>query len=134
MITIYFDGGAAPTNPGNAAGACVLVLPDGSKLVNSIYLGITTNNVAEYQGCILGLKGALELDYRDACIYGDSELIIKQLKGEYKVKNPGLKPLHAEATSLLRKFNSFQLQWIPREKNTLADRAATEAIMLGVSG
>jgi len=118
--TLHFDGGSRG-NPGPAAAAAVLSDGQGVVLAEcSEYLGEATNNVAEYTGLIIGLKKALELGLKRLDIYGDSELIIKQIKGEYRVKNPGMKPLYQEATALLTKFE-WQITHVLRAENKEAD-------------
>ena len=92
------------------------------------FLGKQTNNFAEYQGLLLGLKHAKELGYRHVEVRADSQLLIRQLKGEYAVRHAGLKPLHAEALRLLRGFDSYQLEHVPREENALADEMSNRAI------
>ena len=92
------------------------------------YLGRQTNNVAEYEGLLLGLKHARELGYREVEVRADSQLLILQLKGEYAVRHAGLKPLHAEALRVLRSFDRFDLQHVPREENALADEMSNRAI------
>jgi len=92
------------------------------------YLGRQTNNVAEYQGLLLGLQHAQELGYRAVEVRADSQLLIRQLKGEYAVRHAGLKPLHAEALRLLRGFEKVDLKHVPREENSLADEMSNRAI------
>lgn len=81
-VKIYFDGGSRG-NPGPAAGAAVIVLPDGSKEVITEFFDRTTNNVAEYTGLIIGLEKAQELGIKDAIVKGDSNLVVKQVRGEW---------------------------------------------------
>lgn len=130
--TIYFDGGAEP-NPGPASGAAVLDLPDGDSITVAVKLGVATNNVAEYSGCIVGLKKALELGFCCVHIKGDSQLVIRQLQGEYAVKAANLRPLFLEAQQLLERFDSYQLEWIPRSQNSRADAAAGEVLAVNHS-
>jgi len=97
--------GGARGNPGPAAAACVLSSPSGELLgEHAQLLGRTTNNVAEYRALLLGLERARELGASEVEVIGDSELIAKQVLGEYKVKNEALRPLHREATAALRAF------------------------------
>ena len=93
------------------------------------YLGENiTNNQAEYGGLILGLEKAIELGIKHLHVYGDSQLVINQVTGKYGCYNEGLIPLQRKASELSQRFQSCQLQWIPREKNSKADEAATKAI------
>jgi ribonuclease HI len=92
------------------------------------FLGETTNNVAEYEALIWGLENALEAGVDDIEVLMDSELIVKQLLGQYKVKNAGLKPLFVKAMELRRQFSAFAVRHVRREENTLADALANEAM------
>jgi len=92
------------------------------------YLGKQTNNVAEYRGLILGLRRAAELGADELEVVADSELIIRQLTGIYRVKSPVLKELHAEAMALLKGFRKVKLKHIPREDNVEADEMSNRAI------
>lgn len=124
---IYFDGTASP-NPGPAAGAAVIDLPTGESLIATLDLGVQTNNVAEYSGAIAGLKKALELGCKRVKLFGDSQLVIYQLSGRYAVKNAVLKLLHSEAIQLLKQFEEYLLDWIPRSQNSRADAAANNVL------
>jgi ribonuclease HI len=126
-LTIYTDG-ASRNNPGEA-GAGVFIMQDGL-LFEQIaqYLGTTTNNVAEYTAAITGLERAVQLGASSVRLFADSELIVKQINGLYKVKNEGLKPLHARARELIAKIASVEVQYIPREQNKEADSLANKAI------
>ena len=124
-----FTDGAARGNPGPAGAG--FVISDGNGHVvfeGSEYLGETTNNQAEYRALTHGLAKALELDFSNIDISMDSELIVKQVKGEYKVKNQGLKPLYKEVKELLNKFVEFNIKHIRRENNKEADRLANRAV------
>jgi ribonuclease HI len=92
------------------------------------FLGHTTNNVAEYKALLLGLERALALGVREVEVRADSELLIKQLKGQYRVLNEGLRPLYEQAVALLRRFAGTRLKHVRREHNTEADRLANEGI------
>jgi ribonuclease HI len=117
------------TRTGATRAGAVLIGEDGQVIERlGRYLGERTNNQAEYRGCILGLERAKQLGASDVEVYADSELLVRQLAGQYKVKNEGLKPLHLEAQSLLRSFRRFKLTHIPREENTLADEMSNRAI------
>ena len=127
-IRVYSDG-AARGNPGPAGAGAVLTDSAGNVIARlGRYLGRQTNNVAEYEGLLLGLKHARELGYREVEVRADSQLLILQLKGEYAVRHAGLKPLHAEALRVLRSFDRFDLQHVPREENALADEMSNRAI------
>jgi ribonuclease HI len=128
LLRVFSDG-AARGNPGLAGAGAVVTTPDGKVLARrGRFLGKTTNNVAEYQGLILGLQAAQELGAREVEVRADSQLLIRQLKGEYAVKHAGLKPLHAEALRLLVSFDRYTLQHVPREENALADEMSNRAI------
>lgn len=128
LLRVYSDG-AARGNPGPAGAGAVIVDPAGQVLARrGRFLGTTTNNVAEYKGLLLGLEAARELGAREIQVRADSQLLIRQLKGEYAVKHPGLKPLHAEALRLLGSFEKVDLEHVPREENKLADEMSNRAI------
>ena len=121
--------GASRGNPGPAAAGIVLYDPQGLLRVNTgRYLGETTNNVAEYQALLLGLAEAHRLEVHKLRIFADSELMVKQLTGRYRVKSPHLIPLWQEAVNALKKFESWAINHVPREENHLADAAANRAI------
>ena len=125
---LWTDGGARG-NPGPAGAGAILKAPDGTVLAaESHYLGHTTNNVAEYRALLLGLERALALGVRRIEVRADSELLIKQLLGEYRVKNEGLKPLFAEAKAFLARFDSYVLTHVRRELNAEADQLANDGI------
>ncbi len=126
-LTIYTDG-ASRNNPGES-GAGVYILQDGEPFEQiARYLGTTTNNVAEYTAAIIGLEHAVKVGARRVSLFADSELMVKQINGQYKVKNEGLKPLHAKARDLIARIGSVEVQYIPREKNREADALANKAI------
>ncbi len=130
LIT-YSDGGARG-NPGPAgAGAVVLDQATGQVLAEiSLYLGEMTNNQAEYRALLTALTKANELNAQSITCYLDSELIVEQMKGRYKVKNPGLKELYLQAVELIG-LKQVTFKHIPREKNSHADRLANEAMDRG---
>jgi ribonuclease HI len=129
QATLYFDGGTHPMNPGHGGAGAVLVLEDGTKYSFSQYLGEKkTNNQAEYGGLLLGFSKALELKITHIEVYGDSQLIVNQVNGDYACHNEGLYPLYSQARSLFLQFQSCSLNWIRREKNSMADAAASNAI------
>jgi ribonuclease HI len=92
------------------------------------YLGEKTNNVAEYEGLLLGLRRAIDLGAREVEVLADSQLVIRQLAGVYRVRNQGLKPLFDEAKRLLGRFKKVELRHIPREMNAAADEMSNRAI------
>lgn len=123
-----FDGGSRG-NPGHAGVGVVLAAADGTPLVTlGRYIGTATNNVAEYMALIVALGEAAKLGAENLHVRGDSELIIKQMRGEYRVKNPGLKELYEKAQSLVRQFAQVRFEHNLREHNTLADRLANRAM------
>jgi ribonuclease HI len=126
-LTIYTDG-ASRNNPGEA-GAGVFILRDG-KAVEKIarYLGTTTNNIAEYTAAIIGFERAVKLGASKVRLCADSELLVKQLNGQYRVKNEGLRPLYQKVKELIAKIGSVEVQYIPREMNKEADALANKAI------
>lgn len=129
MGAIVWTDGAARGNPGPAGGGARLEDRDGKVLGEaSVFLGETTNNVAEYRALLLGLELALEKGVDDIEVRADSELMIRQLSGVYRVKNPKLKPLYTEAMALLGKFERTKLVHVPREQNREADRLANQGI------
>jgi len=126
-LTIYTDG-ASRNNPGEA-GAGVYILRAGEPFDRiARYLGTTTNNIAEYTAAIIGLERAVEAGATAVRLYADSELLVKQINGQYKVKNEGLKPLHAKAKELIARIGRVEVQYIPRAQNKEADALANKAI------
>ena len=122
MITAYFDGGSRG-NPGPAGWGAYIVNDDGTVLAElSGALGVATNNVAEYTGLIAALQWAADNDVTAMAIKGDSLLIVEQMRGNYKVKNEGLKPLHMKARMLVMQIGNVSFAHVPREKNKDADR------------
>ncbi len=128
MELIIYTDGASRNNPGEA-GAGIYMLRDGVPIERiARYLGTTTNNIAEYTAAIIGLERAVQLGASIVKLNADSELLVKQLNGLYKVKNEGLKPLHARAKELIARIGSVEVQYIPRERNKEADALANKAI------
>lgn len=127
-VRLYTDG-AARGNPG-PAGAGAVLYDDQGKVLERLgrYLGVQTNNVAEYQGVLLGLERALEMGAKEIDVLADSLLVINQLKGEWKIKHEGLKPLAAKARGLLERFDRYSLRHVPREMNEQADEMSNRAI------
>jgi len=127
-VVVNVDGGARG-NPGPAAVAAVAVSADGEPLAErGEYIGEATNNVAEYRALLLGLMLARELGASDVEVVNDSELVARQIGGEYKVKHAGLKPLFLEAMRELREFDSWAVRPVRREQNTRADELVNEAL------
>ena len=124
-----FTDGAARGNPG-PAGAGAVILDEGGRVLARLgrFLGKQTNNVAEYQGLLLGLRRARQMGARDVEVRADSQLLVRQLDGKYAVKNEVLRRLHEEALALLRSFERYELMHIPREQNDLADEMSNRAI------
>jgi probable phosphoglycerate mutase len=122
LIVAYIDGGARG-NPG-PAGYGVRIEDGDGELLAELHggLGIATNNVAEYNGLLAALRCAVERGERDVRIRADSELLVKQMRGEYRVKNEGLKPLFLEACSLIRRIGHVTFTHVPRAQNKEADR------------
>ena len=122
------DGGARG-NPGPAAYGYVLEAEDGTVLdARGEAIGVATNNVAEYRGLLAGLQKAVELGVDEVEVVSDSELLVKQMLGEYKVKNEALQELSSEATRLARQLRRVTYRGIRREHNDLADRLVKEAL------
>ena len=128
MITIYIDGGSRG-NPGPAGYGVRVEGDDGAVLDRfSGAAGIATNNVAEYRGLIAGLEWAAARGHRRVHVRSDSELLVRQMRGEYRVRNAGLQPLHLEARSLMRRIGHVTFEHVRRELNRDADLLANEAM------
>lgn len=125
--TIYTDGGSRG-NPGPAAYAYVIKRPGEVDIEEMGYLGQTTNNIAEYTGLVKALEHANELGGKQLVVNSDSELMVKQLNGQYKVKNEGLRPLYNQAVALRRQFDSVTIMHIYRDQNSQADALCNEAM------
>jgi ribonuclease HI len=127
-LTLQFDGGSRG-NPGPAGIGVVVSAADGTSLVTlGRFIGRATNNVAEYRALITAMQEAIKLGAKKVIIRGDSELVIKQMRGEYRVKNPELKILYEEAQTLLSKFLQVNIEHNLRHKNELADKLANLAM------
>jgi ribonuclease HI len=125
---IHADGGSRG-NPGEAGAGAVISDSRGRTLKElKVYLGIASNNEAEYQAAILALERALEFGVRRVTLFLDSELVVRQLRGEYRVREPRLKSLHQKARETLNRFSQYSILSIPREENRRADQLANEAI------
>ncbi len=127
-LTVHVDGGSRG-NPGPAAIAAVVSDADG-EVVDSAgtVIGRATNNVAEYRALLFGIERAAALGATELDLVGDSELIVKQVRGEYKVKDPNMKPLHAAAKAALADFDDWSIRHVKRELNAEADRLVNEAL------
>jgi len=121
--------GAARGNPGDA-GCGAAICDENGNLVKELsrYLGPTTNNVAEYQGLLMGLDALIELGRKRIRVHSDSQLLVRQLNGEYRVKDEKLKVLYQRAQTLLRQFDSCRIVHVYREMNEVADRLANRGI------
>ena len=129
---VHVDGGSRG-NPGPSGAGAVIRDPSG-KVVRRLakYLGVATNNVAEYEALILALEEAASISDLDSLtVYADSQLMVRQIKGEYRVKNEALKGLYAIAIKLVESFQDFEIRHIPREENSDADKLANEAMDKG---
>jgi ribonuclease HI len=128
------DGGARG-NPGPAAYGYVLEAEDGTVLdARGEAIGVATNNVAEYRALVAGLEQAVERGVTELEVVSDSELLVKQMRGEYKVKNAALRELVLDASSLARKVGRVTYRAVRREHNELADRLVNEALDRSESG
>jgi ribonuclease HI len=127
-VVVYVDGGARG-NPGPAGIGAVVTDAEGNVLTRANdFIGEATNNQAEYRALLLGLTLASQLGAREVEVVNDSQLIARQISGEYRVKKADLKPLHAQALARLRAFERWQVRSVPREQNELADGLVNEAI------
>jgi ribonuclease H / adenosylcobalamin/alpha-ribazole phosphatase len=129
--TLWTDGGARG-NPGPAAYGYVLEAEDGAVLAShGEAIGTATNNVAEYRALIAGLEKAAELGVGELEVVSDSELLVKQMRREYKVKNDTLRGLFEQASALAKRLGSVRYTAVRREHNELADRLVNEALDAG---
>jgi len=127
-VTIYTDGGAQP-NPGPAGTGIVILDESGAVIFEASHsIGHATNNQAEYKAVITGLQEAARLQAEHVQLRSDSELLVKQIKGEYRVRNPDLKPLFEHTRELMRAFQSCHVSHIRREQNTAADALSRKAL------
>jgi ribonuclease HI len=127
MIEVYTDGGSRG-NPGKAA--CAFVIFQDGKLLHEdfSYLGITTNNQAEYRGLLLALKYLVSNNILEAKFFSDSELMVKQILKLYKVKDLGIQKIYSEATKEISKFKKFEISHVRREKNSHADKLVNKCL------
>jgi ribonuclease HI len=127
-VVVHVDGGARG-NPGPAAAGAVISTPQGEVLDEAAEaIGVATNNVAEYRGLLLGLERARGLGASEVDVVNDSELIAKQVSGQYKVKHRDMKPLHAAAMQALRGFERWSIRSVPRAQNADADALVNQAL------
>lgn len=130
-MRLFTDGGARG-NPGPAAYGYVLEDDDGTVLAaEGARIGVATNNVAEYRALIAGLARAAELEVDELEVVSDSELMVKQMRGEYRIKNEALRELASEASSLALRVGKVEYRAVRREHNELADRLVNEALDAG---
>jgi ribonuclease HI len=127
-VVVHVDGGSRG-NPGPAAAAAVVSTPDGDVLDEAaLTLGRATNNVAEYRGLLLGLARARALGATQVEVVNDSELVAKQVNGQYKVKHAAMRPLYLEAMEALRGFEAWSIRSVPRAQNAAADALVNQAL------
>jgi ribonuclease HI len=127
-VVVNVDGGARG-NPGPAAIAAVVQSPEGEVLAeHGERIGEATNNVAEYRALLLGIAQAVELGAGEVELVGDSELIVKQVRGEYKVKDATMRELHAQVKRALASFDRWSIRHVRRELNAEADRLVNEVL------
>ncbi|AFO56314.1 MULTISPECIES: ribonuclease HI [Natrinema] len=124
---VYFDGGSRG-NPGPAAIGWVIVTGDGIVAEDGETIGTSTNNQAEYEALIAGLEAARDYGYDEVHVRGDSELIVKQVRGEYDTNDPDLREKRVTVRELLRAFDEWTLEYVPREVNDRADGLVNEAL------
>jgi len=127
QATLYTDGGARG-NPGPAAAAYVLAIAGGETIEAGDYLGEATNNQAEYEALLRGLSRAREAAVTNLAVFMDSELIVKQMSGEYRIKNADLKILYDKVCSLIAAFDRVTFEHVPRAKNKRADALVNETL------
>ena len=133
-LVAHIDGGARG-NPGPAGYGAVIEDEVGRPVVElSDYLGKQTNNYAEYSGLLAALGYTTRHGFKALKVYSDSELMVKQITGQYKVSNPSLKELHAKAIKLIEDLEAFEINHVPREQNREADWLANRAMDLGMKG
>ena len=131
---MYIDGGSRG-NPGPAGFGVRVEAEDGTALERfSGSVGTATNNVAEYKGLIAALEWACAHGHRRVHVRSDSELLVRQMRGEYRVKNPGLHPLHQQARQLMGRIGTVTFEHVRRELNADADRLANEAMDAAAAG
>ena len=134
-VIVEADGGSRG-NPGPAGFGCVVWADDHNTLLaeHGQFIGVTTNNVAEYRGLIAGLEEARRLGAQDVAVRMDSKLVVEQMAGRWKVKHPAMAELHQQARALASTFDHVRFTWIPREQNKHADGLANEAMDRAANG
>ena len=132
LIVVNVDG-ASKGNPGES-GIGVAIFDKDSNLINETcdYIGVATNNIAEYRALILGVKLSIEYNAKRTLFKSDSELMVKQIKGEYRVKNMQLKLLFTEVKELLKKLSNWKIMHVPREENREADLLANKGVEMSI--
>jgi len=126
---IMFADGGSRGNPGPAASGSVLLTPKGETIAEiGVFLGIKTNNVAEWNGLCAGLEAAVQRGITRLAVRLDSELVVKQITGVYRVKHPDLQPFYARAKALLRKFAFVDIRHVPRKQNAHADAVVNQTL------
>lgn len=132
-LVVHVDGGARG-NPGPAAIAAVVATPEGEVIERrGEAIGEATNNVAEYRALLLGIERARALGASELELVGDSELVVKQVRGEYRVKDAGLRPLHARVRAALDEVSEWSIRNVPREQNAEADALVNETLDAGAA-
>jgi ribonuclease HI len=127
-VVVHLDGGARG-NPGPAAAGAVVSEPGGDVIDEATeLLGVASNNVAEYRGLLLGLARARALGATQVEVVNDSELVAKQVNGQYKVKHAAMRPLYLEAMEALRGFEAWSIRSVPRAQNAAADALVNQAL------
>jgi formyltetrahydrofolate-dependent phosphoribosylglycinamide formyltransferase len=130
-VIAYTDGGSRG-NPGPAAAGFILTDSDGTQLeAKAFFLGRNTNNVAEYTGIVKALEAAIKIGAKRLIVFSDSQLLVRQINGEYKVKSEQIRPLFQQAVEMLGRFESWKVQYVSREKNKEADKLVNQALNLG---
>ncbi len=133
-LVAHIDGGARG-NPGPAGYGCVVSDETGAEVAElTEFLGVRTNNFAEYAGLIAAIAYAVAHKAEGLMVVSDSELLVKQMKGQYKVKSPDLQPLHKRANEMVRQLGWFDIKHVRREQNREADKLANQAMDSGTSG
>ena len=128
VLHIHIDGGSRG-NPGDAGFGVRVTTPEGAEVAELYgFLGMATNNVAEYQALLHGLRYAIEHGARRVFVFSDSELVVRQVAGSYRVKHPSMIPLHREALALMRQLDEVRVTHVRREQNKDADRLANRAL------
>ena len=129
MKAILYSDGASRGNPGLAGAGAVLIDADGHVIAElTKFLGVTTNNVAEYEGFIIGLEEAKRRGIDDLDARMDSKLVVEQMRGRWKIKHPNMKPLAHKAGALFATFPTRTIAHVPREENSIADALSNRAI------